>query len=479
MSYKYGISQWPDIEAIYKKLDNLVKSPRRTLKKSALDNYLKYFEEKCKLSKDLVAKAKKLIPGGVQHNLAFNFPFPICIKKAEGAHMWDLDGNRYIDFLQAGGPTVLGSNYKLVQDKVIEIIKECGPVTGLFHEYEYKLAEIIHHCLPSVEKFRSLGSGTESDMAAIRIARTFTDKSKIIKVGGAYHGWSDQLVYGLHIPGTGALEAYGIPRDCNKNTQEVMPNNIDDLAKTMERNETKGGTACVLLEPLGPESGTRPIFKDYNKQVRELCDKYGALLIFDEVVTGFRIGPNGAQGYFGVKPDLTVFGKVVAGGYPMAGGVGGREDIMKVCAAGVESGSKRAYVGGTLSANPLSCCAGYWAIREIIDKEACVKAGHAGDLLNKGLEKIIEKYRLPYVAWNHASVCHLECSGVMLLNIMDAGGIEETGPRKKVMEELGAGYMAAGIITLAGSRLYTSMADTDDVIKDALQRFDTVLANVE
>ena len=210
-----------------------------------------------------------------------------------------------------------------------------------------------------------LGSGTESVMAAIRGARAFTKKRKVIKVGGAYHGWSDSMVFGLHIPGTGRMEAIGIPNAATANTQEFYPNDLAALRKRLMANRRAGGTAAVIVEPLGPESGTRPVPFDFNSKVRELCDEFGALLIFDEVVTGFRIGMGGAQGYFGVKPDLTIFGKCVAGGYPMAGGVGGRADIIKCFASGVEGTGERAYVGGTLSANPLSCLAGYHALVEM------------------------------------------------------------------------------------------------------------------
>jgi glutamate-1-semialdehyde 2,1-aminomutase len=478
----YGISQWQDTDEIYRRLDALVKQPMRPLKADYMKQVLKYFDDKCKGSKALTDEAKKYIPGGVQHNLAFNYPFPLAVAKADGPYMWDVDKNRYFDFLQAGGATLLGSNYKPVQEKVIELIKESGPVTGLFHEYELKLAKLINQYMPSVEIFRSLGSGTESDMAAIRLARLFTGKARVIKVGGAYHGWSDQLVYGLHVPGTGAMEAHGIPRSCNKDTQEVFPNDIDGkdgLATTLEKNKDKGGTACVLLEPLGPESGTRPVTKEYNKKARELCDQYGTLLIFDEVVTGFRVGMGGAQGYFGIKPDLTTFGKIIAGGYPMAGGIGGRADIMSLLAAGVEGGAKRAYVGGTLSANPLSCCAGYHSILEIARTQAYLKAGQAGDRMSKKLQGIIDKYHLPYVTYNQASICHLETSGVMLLDIMDPKAMPEVKPRKHMMEQMGAAFMAAGIITLAGSRLYTSLADTDQIIDDAAAKFEDVLSHAD
>jgi glutamate-1-semialdehyde 2,1-aminomutase len=424
----------------------------------------------------LTDEAKQYIPGGVQHNLAFNYPFPIAIEKADGAYMWDVDGNCYIDFLQAGGPTVLGSNYAPVREKVMEAVNSCSPVTGLFHEYELKLAKLVNHYMPAVEMFRMLGSGTEGVMAAIRAARTYTKKKNIIKMGGAYHGWSDQMVYGLHIPGTGRMEATGIPRGANKHTQEFFPNDLSALRRKLIINRLRGGTAAVIVEPVGPESGTRPVSFDFNQKVRELCDEFGALLIFDEVVTGFRLGMGGAQGYFNVKPDLTVFGKCVTGGYPMAGGVGGRRDVIITFAAGIGGTGEHAYIGGTLSANPLSCVAGYYALKEMERTNAPVIAGRAGDRLTKGLQVIIEKCNLPFVAYNQGSIVHLETSGVMLLDLKNPlKTLKEIKSRRHMIEEMGAAYMSQGLITLAGSRMYTSMADTDEIIDEALKKFEIVL----
>jgi glutamate-1-semialdehyde 2,1-aminomutase len=474
-----AISKWHDTREILKKIDALTGQPMRPVKKEAMDAYLEYFNTRCAGSKNIVDEAKNFIPGGVQHNLAFNYPFPIVISKAEGPYMWDVDGNRYIDFLQAGGPTLLGSNYKPVRDKVIELLNECGPVTGLFSEYELKIAKLINRHMPAVEMFRMLGSGTEGVMAAIRIARLATGRKKVIKVGGAYHGWSDQMVYGLHVPGTRRYESHGIPRSCTRHTQEVYPNRIDKLEGLMKRNKLRGGTAAVILEPAGPESGTRPVLEEYNRQVRELCDRFGALLIFDEVVTGFRLGLGGAQGYFGIKPDLTVFGKIVAGGYPAAGGVGGRRDLIMLLAAGLESGKKRAYVGGTLAANPLSAAAGYYTIEEIERTNAAEIAGKAGDRLTEGLKLLIDRYSLPFVAYNQGSICHLETAGAMFVKIRSLSALKEIKARKFMMEQMGAAYMAEGIITLAGSRMYTSLADTDDVIDDALNRFESVFKNIQ
>jgi len=221
------------------------------------------------------------------------------------------------------------------------------------------------------------------------------------------------------------------------------------------------------------------VYYDFNKRVRELCDTYNTLLIFDEVVTAFRVGLGGSQGYFGVKPDLTVFGKCVAGGYPAAGGVGGRKEIMETFAAGIQGLKKRAMVGGTLSANPLSCAAGYFAIKAIEETQAHIKAGQAGDKLTKGLQEIFKRYDLPFVAFNHGSICHMETGAAMLMELTNPKIFEQVNKRRKVMEELGAALMVEGIITLAGSRIYTSMADTNDVIDDALERFDRVFKHFE
>jgi glutamate-1-semialdehyde 2,1-aminomutase len=477
-----GSCQHAKAAEIYQQIDRLMSVPPLRIRKDAMDAYLRFFNEHCPRSKDMTEEAKVFIPGGVQHNLAFNYPFPLVIDRAEGPYLYDIDGHRYIDFLQAGGPTILGGNDPAVRDQVIDVLKHVGPSTGLFHEFELKLAREINKHIPSVEMFRMLGSGTEAVMAAIRVARLATRKKKVIKIGGAYHGWSDQLVFSLKIPHTRRFEAHGIPRSTTKHTREAAPNDLGSLERVLRANRLSGGTACVLIEPMGPESGTRPVDFDYNAGVRRLCDRYGALLVFDEVVTAFRVGLNGAQGFFGVRPDLTCFGKIVAGGYPSAGGLGGRRDLMKLVAAGIESGKKRAYVGGTMAANPLSAAAGYFTLKEIERTHACEKAAVAGDRLTRGLQRQIQVLGLPAVAYNQGSICHLEAVGGMfvrlqLLRILSV--LKEIKVRKALMEEFGAAYMAEGIVTLAGSRMYTSAADTDEVIDDALARFERVLGSVE
>jgi len=478
--------RYVDAQTVTEKLDELIQKPICSVGKSALKKYeTDYYGKRCAASRAMVDEAKNVIPGGVQHNLAFNYPFPLVFTKASGNRLWDLDGNEYFDFLQAGGPTVLGSNPEYVREKVEELLDTCGPSTGLFHEYEYKLAKKITDLVPSVEMVRMFGSGTEACMGAVRVARLATKKKNIVKMGGAYHGWSDQLAYGIRIPGTKGLQSQGVPRYVFGHTQEFFPNDLDDLERVLRANRMNGGTAAVFLEPIGPESGTRPVDFDFPAGVRALCDRYGALLIFDEVVTGFRVGLGGAQEYFGVTPDLTVFGKVIAGGYPGAGALGGKREVMKYLGAGLDGHGKKALVGGTMAATPLSCCAGYHTICEIERTGACEKAAAMGNRLTDGLAKMIEARDLPFVAYNVGSICHLDTVGTMHFAIRWSKPwqvphiLKQTSKRKAEMQHMGAAYMAEGLVTLAGNRMYTSAAYTEADIDAALEAFGRVFDTVE
>ena len=478
--------RYVDAKKVTEQLDALIKLPIRSISKDALQKYEdKYYGERCKRSRETVEQAVCVIPGGVQHNLAFNYPFPLVFTKADGNRLYDLDGNDYFDFLQAGGPTVLGSNPPYVREKVKELLDTCGPSTGLFHEYEYKMAKKMQELVPSVEMVRMFASGTEACMGAIRVARLATKKKNIVKMGGAYHGWSDQLAYGIRIPGTKGLQSHGVPGYIFRHTQEFFPNDLNDLERVLRGNVLKGGTAAIFLEPIGPESGTRPVDFNFPAGVRALCDKYGALLIFDEVVTGFRMGLGGAQEYFNVMPDLTIFGKVVAGGYPGAGAIGGKRDYMQCLGAGLDGHGKKALVGGTMAATPISCCAGYHTICEIERTGACETAAKMGDRLTDGLTKRIEKRGLPFVAYNVGSICHLDTVGTMHFSIRWSKPweipriLKETALRKKEMQHMGAAYMAEGLVTLAGNRMYTSAAYTEADIDAALAAFDRVFDNIE
>lgn len=477
----------PSTDQVIRELNDLIKRPIHSIAPAELEKYEReYFDVKCAKSKEMIEEGRKYIPGGVQHNLAFNHPFPLTFTKAEGAKLWDIDGNEYLDFLQAGGPTVLGSNPPEVREHVIDLLNTCGPSTGLLHEYEIKLAKLVAELVPSVDQFRMFNSGSEACSAAARVARLATGHKNILKMGGAYHGWSDQLAYGIRVPGSKFTQSKGLPLSNFFYTDEFFPGDLEALERKLKMKKLHGGTAAIFLEPVGPESGTRPISSEFIEGARELADKYGALLVFDEVVTAFRLSEHGAQALYNITPDLTVFGKVVAGGYPGAGGLGGPVKYMQYLASGIHADSKvkKALVGGTLAGTPISSVAGYWTLKQIAETGACQHASAMGDRLTDGLREIIARRRLPFVAFNQGSICHFETVGTMHFaidwskpwTIPDV--IKATSARKKEMEHMGAAYMAEGIVTLAGSRLYTSAAYDEALIDEALRRFDKIFDKV-
>lgn len=324
-----------------------------------------------------------------------------------------------------------------------------------------------------------LGSATEAVMAGLRVARAFTGHLHVVKLGGAYHGWGDQMMVGLRRQGTVDWEAVGVPASPYALTHEVYPNDVDDLRGLLRVLDRRGGTAALIHEPLGPQGGAHPIRAGYNQELRQLCDEFGVLLIFDEAATGFRLGLAGAQALFGVRPDLTVFGNAVAGGYTSSGGLGGRAEVMDRLAGGMAAPGCDAFVGDTPSGAPLACIAGYHTLLELDRTHAPEVAGQAGDRLRAGLERLITAYDLPYVVYNFGSIVHLHTSGVLHLELDDPNFTGQLEARGDVLAQLGMAFRAEGVITLGGSRLLTSLPHTDEVVDEALDAFGRVFAGVE
>lgn len=457
-------------------IKGIVNNPLRKFKPDELKKIVKKYTETHKKSKELYDRARKIIPGGVEHNLAFNFPFPLASKRVDGCYMWTVDDVKLVDFLMNGGPTILGHNYPPHTKKVIEVIKEIGSCHGITNEYEILAAEELQKHFPSCEKIRWLQSGTEADMLAIRVARIFTGKKWVIKIGGGYHGWSDQLVYDLHIPGTKTLESHGIPKPVFKFIESVKPNDIEALRQLFKE---KKKIAAVLLEPMGPESGANPVRPGFNKEVEELCHENGALMISDEVVCAFRLHMGGGQAYFGYKPDISIFGKIVGHGYPSAAAIGGRAEIMQYIAAGVGGGRKRAYCGGTLAANPLTCAAAYWAMKFVEETNATEKAGKIGTRLANGLNEIFQKYNLPWISYNFNATVHMHTSAVMNLDMDNPKHFGQIRERKEFMEHLGAALVCENIISVAGSRFYTCMQHTNEIVDETVAKIENICKLIE
>jgi glutamate-1-semialdehyde 2,1-aminomutase len=305
-------------------------------------------------SRALFEQSEKVIPGGVNSPVrAFRSVggTPVFFKKANGAYLWDVDGNRYIDYINSWGPAILGHAHpevvKAVQDKAVDGLSFGAPT-----EAELMMAETLCRLLPSLEQVRLVSSGTEATMSAIRLARGATGRTKIVKFEGCYHGHADSL---LVKAGSGALtfgnpSSAGVPPEVAADTIVLNYNDTEELANTFAKI---GDTlACVIIEPIAGNMNFVVPTHEYLQTLRTLCTKHGAILIFDEVMTGFRVGLHGVQGHFGITPDLTTLGKVIGGGMPV-GAFGGRRDIMRHMAplGGV-------YQAGTLSGNPVAVAAG-------------------------------------------------------------------------------------------------------------------------
>lgn len=463
-----------EYERLAERLRHIATSPVHPIPEETLARMKDDYLAKHRKSYDFWERAKGSIPGGVEHNLSLEKPFPLTMDRAKGYKMWDIDGNEYVDYLMCGAPIILGHHYGPLDDRIIDLIREKGPCTGCTSEYEVLAAEEIRKLMPAVEMVRFLQSGTEACMAALRVARVFTRKAKVIKIGGSYHGWSDQLVYSLHIPGTGPLEAAGIPLECFANTIDVPPNDFDAARKAFEGAKDQGGVAAVIVEPVGGESGTHPVHPEWNRHLRQLCDEFGSLLIFDEVVTGFRVHLGGAQALLGVKPDLTVFGKIVAHGYPSAGALGGRKDVMAAC-SGTGSFDK-AYLGGTLAANPISTAACYHALRLIQETGAVEKAAAAADKLTAALNEVFAtRPELPFTAYNYGPIVHYETTGFLHVRLDDPDALMQHMLRRKVAQEYQMVAISQGLFTLAGTRMYTCMQHDQAAIDRTVRAWEYLL----
>lgn len=314
-------------------------------------------------SQKLYSQALQFMPGGVNSPVrAFKSvgKAPLFIEKAKGSKIYDADGNGYIDYVCSWGPNILGHAYP----EVIEAVKKScdkGLTFGACHKGEIELAEIIQKNVPSMEMLRLVNSGTEAVMSAVRAARGFTGRDKIVKFEGCYHGHSDGL---LVKAGSGLLtnsipDSSGVPKGYTDNTLLAKYNDIDSVAELFD---TYGNDiACVIVEPCAANMGVVPPKEGFLKFLRDITKQYNSLLIFDEVITGFRLGLDGAQGYYGIKPDMTTLGKIVGGGMPLAA-YGGKKEIMECIAP---SGS--VYQAGTLSGNPVAVAAGL-ATLKILDQ---------------------------------------------------------------------------------------------------------------
>lgn len=420
-------------------------------------------------SEELFNRAVKRIPGGVNSPVRAYGAIgeaPRFIDHADGCYIYDADGNRYIDYIDSWGPMILGHNFPEIREAVIKACEK-GLSFGCATEIEVEMAEFICGHLPHVEMVRMVNSGTEAVMSAVRAARGFTGKNKIIKFAGCYHGHSDALLVsaGSGVMTSGIPDSAGVPAGCTQDTMTAVYNDLDSVKTLME--QAKDQVAAVIVEPVAANMGVVPPEEGFLRGLRALCDENGALLIFDEVITGFRLAFGGAAEYFGVTPDMVTYGKIIGAGMPV-GAYGGRKEIMEMV-----SPSGPVYQAGTLSGNPVAMAAGLTQLKYLYaHPEVYTGLEKKGTLLYEGMKDLAEKARL---------TCHLNhISSLGSIFFTEEKVCDYTSAKTSDTKAF-ANYflsMLKGGIHLAPSQfeaMFLSDAHSEDVIHETLKVFSEVL----
>ena len=415
------------------------------------------------LSEELFDRAVKVIPGGVNSPVRAYGAIGIAprfIDRADGCHIYDVDGKEYVDYIDSWGPMILGHNFPEVKESVLKACEK-GLSFGCATAIEVEMAEFICDHIPHVDMVRMVNSGTEAVMSAVRVARGFTGKNKIIKFAGCYHGHSDAMLVsaGSGVMTSGVPDSAGVPKGCTEDTMTAVYNDLDSVRALMEQAD--GQTAAVIVEAVGANMGVVPPKKGFLEGLRKLCDEYGALLIFDEVITGFRLAFGGAAEYFGVTPDLVTYGKIIGAGMPV-GAYGGRREIMELV-----SPVGKVYQAGTLSGNPIAMAAGLTQLKYLYEHQEIYKdLEEKGKRLYGGMEKMLAEKNLPY------HINHVSSLGSLFFTEQEV--VDYTSAKSsdtKAFSEYFKGMLAQGI-HLAPSQfeaMFLSTAHTDEIIDKTLE----------
>jgi glutamate-1-semialdehyde 2,1-aminomutase len=347
-------------------------------------------------------EARSLFPSGIVHDNRRTWPYGLYVTHAAGSRKWDVDGNEYVDYYGGHGSLLLGHQHPAVLEAMRAQLEK-GMHFAAGHDLMLEWGHLMQELMPALERIRFTASGTEATHMALRLARAYTGKPKILRFRQHFHGWHDHVAFGVkeHLDGTPSV---GVLSDVASHVILVKPNDVTAVARVLsERNDV----AAVIMEPIGASSGAIPTPPQVLVQLREITRHHGVLLVFDEVVTGFRIAPSGAQGLYGVKPDLTTLAKIVAGGMP-GGAVGGRKDILDWLdhEASAATGRERIAHEGTHNAHPLSAAAGIATLKLIRDSDACQCASATAARLRAGFNAILQDEGVPWAVYGAHSFFH-------------------------------------------------------------------------
>ena len=437
---------------------------------SILERYQKTFAK----DRELSQAANQLFPDGVTHDSRHMSPFPIYITRADGAKKWGLEDKMFIDYWAGHGALLLGHNPPDIMEAVTAQMQR-GTHYGACHPLELEWGSLVKQLIPSAERIRFVSSGTEATLMAIRLARTYTQKNKVLKFAGHFHGWHDSLIFGAYPPFDRSVP--GIPKQVRDTTLLCPPNDIGEVERLLK---TDKDIACVILEPTGASFGIVPTNGVFLQQLREITQKLGVLLIFDEVITGFRIAPGGAQSYYNVIPDMTTLAKILAGGLP-GGALVGKKEILELISREAEENGLKMPHPGTFNANPLSASAGIAMLNIVKTSKPHVQANLIAQKLRYELNSVIDDYGLDWAIYG-------EFSGIKLLighgeKDMCAADFEpytwdyrklKGGNDEELLTHLRCGLLLNGV-DLATNGGMTTAAHTEEDITKTVDAFEKTI----
>ncbi|CAI8025986.1 Glutamate-1-semialdehyde 2,1-aminomutase, partial [Geodia barretti] len=347
----------------------------------------------------LRSTSRPYFPDGVTHDNRHTEPFPIYINRAQGSKKWSVDEIELIDYWSGHGALLLGHSPPEIVEAVTQQMPR-GTHYGACHALEVEWGGLVQELIPSAERIRFVNSGTEATLMAIRLARMHTGKNKFLKFAGHFHGWHDSVILGVNPPFETPVP--GIPESVIDTTVICPPNDIDAVEKQLKSDPD---IACVILEPTGGAFGTIPTNGEFLRQLRQITQDHGVILIFDEVISGFRVSPGGAQGYYNITPDLTTLAKILAGGLP-GGAVAGKEELLNLIsikASKSNSRGQRMPHPGTFNANPLSAAAGIAMLRQVKTGVPHEKVNRSAKMLREGLVDVIDQHKLDWAVYGEFS----------------------------------------------------------------------------
>jgi glutamate-1-semialdehyde 2,1-aminomutase len=444
-----------------------------------MQTILEEFETTFKRDREISEQSQSIFPDGVTHDNRHSDPFPVYISHGDGSKKYGLDGREFIDFWSGHGSLLLSHNPPEVVEAVQKQISR-GTHYGGSHELEIEWARLVLDLIPSAEKIRFVNSGTEATHMAIRLARTFTGKSRIVKFSGHFHGWHDAVAPAARPPLDEPVP--GIPQSVLDHTLVLPPNNIDIVAKTLAEDDI----ACLMIEPTGAGFCTMPCPEEFLHQLREVTARHNVVLLFDEVVTGFRVSPGGAQGLYGITPDLTSLAKILAGGLP-GGALCGREDIMDLISIkrenATKSGQKMPHPG-TFNGNPLSASAGIATLKIAATGDPQKRAAASARRLITGFNEIIDRHDLDWAVYGAFSGFHIHIAHGLKVKAADFDPLEtdllslKATSRPDLTKHVRCGMFLNGVDMSMGTGL-TMAAHTDTDIDAATTAFDTTLSRMK